>query len=148
MEEAGFINPVDGLVTDTYRQRNNPVLGTEEDHEGIDIAVPENTEVKAVADGVVTAVGVSDTYGNYIKYETYNNYTVLYAHLNEITIYEGDEIKQGDTIALSGNTGLSTGPHLHYGLWYDDVMIDPIEYVELPYSDEVTLQLNSDTQKE
>lgn len=66
-----------------------------------------------------------NTYGKYIKYKVDNDYTVLYAHCSEILIKEGDLVKQGQILAKSGNTGMSTGPHLHYSIWHKGELLNP-----------------------
>lgn len=113
------------------------MLGKKEFHTGIDIATNEGTEVVAVRSGAVTKVGVSNTYGNYVKYATEDGYEVMYAHLSRVLVDENAEVKKGEVVALSGNTGLSTGPHLHYGLSKKDELIDPMDFVELEYTQEV-----------
>ncbi len=85
----------------------------------------------AVKNGMVTEVGESKSFGNYVKYLTNDGYTIMYAHLNEVTVKKDDKIKQGDIVALSGNTGYSTGPHLHYTIWKNDEIIDPIKFLSL-----------------
>ncbi len=79
----------------------------------------------AVKSGIVTEVRNSATYGKLIRYETTDGYEVLYAHLSEPLVKTGEKIKQGQIIARSGNTGLSTGPHLHYSVWKDGELLDP-----------------------
>ncbi|KXL51669.1 murein DD-endopeptidase MepM [Anaerotignum neopropionicum] len=106
-------------------------------HNGIDISAVIGTEVAAVHGGVVTDIRISATFGKVLEYETKEGYKVMYAHLSEILVKKGDEIKQGDIVAKSGNTGLSTGPHLHYSLWKDGKLIDPMDYVKLQYTQEV-----------
>jgi len=91
--------------------------------------VAEGTDVIAVKSGMVTEVRNSATYGKVLQYETTDGYTVMYAHLSEVLVQEGEEIRQGQIVAKSGNTGLSTGPHLHYSLWKDEVLLDPMEYL-------------------
>jgi len=121
---------VDGVITSSFGTRINPELGVREFHEGVDIAVPEKTKAVAVCDGVVTYVGTSPTYGNYIKFTSSDGrYEIMYAHLSSVTVKVGKKIKQGDVVALTGSTGLSTGPHLHYSLWIDGVLSDPMPFL-------------------
>lgn len=116
----------------------NPVLEKEELHDGIDIMVPEGTEVKAVMSGVVTDAALSQTFGKYICVQSENGYRYKFAHLSEILVNVGDAVTQGQTVAISGNTGLSTGAHLHYSLWIDELLSDPISFVDYPFTEEVS----------
>ncbi len=115
----------------------NPKLKKKELHNGIDIAVCVGTNVVAIQSGKVTQVGKSETFGNFLKYKTNTGYTVMYAHLKNAIVKVGDVVEQGQVVAESGNTGLTTGPHLHYSLWKKDVLIDPFPYVKLSYTDDV-----------
>lgn len=130
VENINFINPTkNGFISDVYGYRINPILEVEEFHNGIDIGVVVGTEVLAVSDGEVIEINTSPTYGNYIKFNATNDYIVMYAHLEKALVAEGEKIKQGQVVALSGDTGLSTGPHLHYTIWKDEETINPINFV-------------------
>ena len=120
---------MEGIITSACGERTNPILGKRELHNGLDIAVAEGTDVVAVKSGMVTEVRTSATYGKVLKYETKDGYTVMYAHLSKILVEQGEEIRQGQVVAKSGNTGLSTGPHLHYSLWKEETLLDPMEYL-------------------
>lgn len=127
-----WIDPVkDGVVTSESGSRTNPVNGNSENHKGIDIGVPLNTEVMAVKGGEITKTGYSNSYGNYIGYKTYDGYNVFYAHLNSVKSKVGDVVSQGQVIAYSGSTGQSTGPHLHYEIEYNNQLINPHNYISL-----------------
>lgn len=128
-KQEDWLSPVEGVITSYYGERENPILHKQENHNGLDIAVAEGTDVIAVKSGTVTEVRTSATYGKVLKYETNDGYTVMYAHLSAVLVKKGDEIRQGQVVAKSGNTGLSTGPHLHYSLWKDDTLLDPVEYL-------------------
>ena len=106
-------------------------------HNGLDIAVAENTQAVAVKSGVVTEVRNSETLGKVLKYETEDGYTVMYAHLNNVLVKKGENIKQGQIVAMTGNTGLSTGPHIHYSVWRGDMLINPMQFVDLKYTEDV-----------
>ena len=125
----GWISPLEGVVTSSCGERENPLLHKWEVHEGIDIAVAEGSEVLAVRSGIVTEVRNSATYGKLLKFQTEDGYEVMYAHLSAVLVQEGENIRQGQTVARSGNTGLSTGPHLHYGLWYKGELADPMGFL-------------------
>ncbi len=139
-ENEKFINPVEGIITSSFGERENPILKVKEFHNGIDISCNEGTDARAVFDGTVVQTRKSKTLGNVLVYETKNGYTVTYAHLKESLKSVGDEVKQGETVALTGNTGLSTGPHLHYGIQLKGEYIDPYEFVDLTYTEEVTAE--------
>ena len=124
-----WLSPVEGVITSTCGERVNPILGKRENHNGLDIAVAEGTAVIAVKSGKVTEVRTSATYGKLLEYETTDGYTVMYAHLSKVLVQEGEMVKQGQKVAESGNTGLSTGPHLHYSLWKGEKLLDPMDYL-------------------
>ena len=128
-KQEDWLSPVEGIITAACGERRNPILGKWELHNGLDIAVAEGTDVVAVKSGTVTEVRTSATYGKVLKYETKDGYTVMYAHLSKVLVKQGEEIRQGQVVAKSGNTGLSTGPHLHYSLWKEEELLDPMEYL-------------------
>lgn len=105
--QEGWIWPTDGVISDTYGTRH----GT---HKGIDIAGKLNSEVVAVADGVVGKSYYSTSYGNVIFVKHPNNFVTVYAHLNKRLVAEGQAVKQGTKIGTMGRTGESTGVHLHF----------------------------------
>ena len=126
-KQEEWISPVEGVITSGCGERMNPVLHKQELHDGVDIAVAVGTDVVAVKSGTVTEVRTSATYGKLLKYETEDGYEVMYAHLSKVLVEKGEEIRQGQVVAKSGNTGLSTGPHLHYSLWRKGELLDPME---------------------
>lgn len=136
-ETEQWIEPVNGIITSSCGERENPILQKMEYHNGLDIAVAENTQAVAVKSGVVTEVRNSETLGKVLKYETEDGYTVMYAHLNNVLVKKGENIKQGQIVAMTGNTGLSTGPHIHYSVWRGDMLINPMQFVDLKYTEDV-----------
>jgi murein DD-endopeptidase MepM/ murein hydrolase activator NlpD len=121
--------PVSGQITSQFGERTHPVTNKVETHTGIDIAVPEGTEVKAVFDGVVEKVEDNEILGIVIVINHDNGFKSTYGHLSEIKISEGEKVAKGTVIALTGGTGLSTGPHLHFELMMDNEPVDPEEYL-------------------
>lgn len=124
--------PVQGArVTSTFGMRNHPVLGYTRMHKGVDFGVPIGTPVYASGDGVVGYVGVHGGHGNYIRIDHTKTLSTAYAHLSAYGdgIVVGTKVHQGQQIALSGNTGLSTGPHLHYEVIVNGEQVDPLGYV-------------------
>src|SRR5690625_2738190 len=112
-----FIMPSAGGVTSEYGWRTHPIHGGTKLHAGMDIGVGIGSSVKAAASGVVSTVGSMGGYGNVVIISHSINgksYTTLYAHLNSQSVSVGQSVSQGQEIAKSGNTGASTGPHLHF----------------------------------
>jgi len=98
-------------------------------HFGQDIEVPYGTEVYATGDGIIIASGYnSDGFGNYIKIDHGNGLQSLYGHLSSIKVVKGLNVKRGDLIGLSGNTGTSTGAHLHYQIEQFGKPTNPINF--------------------
>jgi len=114
-------------------ERWHPVLGTKRPHRGVDYAAPVGTPVQAAGDGSVVSVGWKGGYGNTVVLRHGRRYTTLYGHLSRFRkgLSRGDRVHQGDIIGYVGQTGLATGPHLHYEFRIDGVHQDPVR-VELP----------------
>lgn len=107
----------------------NPFHRTMREHHGVDYVVPEGTAVFATADGVVKTLSEKNsTHGKAITIDHGNGYETSYSHLLDIRVRRGDKVKRGDIIALSGNSGLSFAPHLHYEVIYNDTRVDPVHY--------------------
>lgn len=140
LKEETWINPVEGIITSSCGKRENPILKKIEMHDGLDIGVAENTNAKAVKSGIVTEVRTSKTLGKLVKYRTDDGYEIMFAHLNKVLVGVGEEVSQGQTIAKTGNTGLSTGPHLHYSVSKGEMLYDPIQFVDLNYTNEVAAE--------
>jgi len=120
------IPPGQARVSSPFGYRTNPVTGQREKHNGVDMAFYHGTPVVAIQDGVITDIGYNAYSGNYVRYRTSDGLLVGYAHLYQVTVQVGDVVNRGDTIALTGNSGLSTGPHLHVTIWRDGTTIDPL----------------------
>ena len=133
-ENQQYVKPVEGKITSDFGYRIAPVLGATTNHSGIDIGVPIGTPVKAMADGTVTAAnGGMKGYGNgvFIDHGMINGKHVVseYGHLSSFDVKVGDKIKKGQQIAKSGNTGTSSGPHLHITIREDKIPVDPKKYL-------------------
>ncbi len=100
-------------------------------HRGLDFALPPGTPIVAASDGIVINSKYYGTYGNYIEIEHEGKYKTVYAHNSRLIVKVGDMVKRGDIIAISGNTGLSTGPHLHFEIKYNNNIIDPYPKLNL-----------------
>ena len=124
-----WITPCMGRITSLYGLRKDPFGENKQFHKGIDFAVNENTELIAVSSGVIKKCGYSKSYGYNVTYTTYDGYDVFYAHLNKICVKENQHVEKGDIIALSGNTGMSTGAHLHFEISKEGKNINPIDLI-------------------
>ncbi|HUI29846.1 MAG TPA: M23 family metallopeptidase [Candidatus Acidoferrales bacterium] len=123
------IDPIHGgIVTDGFGMRYHPILRMRLMHEGIDIVADVGTDVYATGDGTVSYVGPRGGYGSVVEIDHGFGYTTLYGHLSKPLVHEGQKIKRGQVIALTGDTGLSTGPHLHYEVMKNGVHVDPTAY--------------------
>jgi len=124
-------------------RRLNPVTGRIAPHRGVDFAVPVGTPVLAVGDGEVMVAKNGGAAGNYIAIRHGRQYMTRYMHLRKILVKPGQKIKRGDRIALSGNTGRSTGPHLHFEMWINQLAVNPLT-AKLPRSEGLTGKDRSD----
>lgn len=130
---APAIAPGSARITSPFGNRTNPITGQAEFHNGVDIALGHGTPVAAIQDGIITDIGYNSFSGHYIRYKTLDGLLVGYAHLYRSLVQVGDTVRQGDVVALSGNSGLSTGPHLHVSIWRDDELIDPLTIFAVQY---------------
>jgi murein DD-endopeptidase MepM/ murein hydrolase activator NlpD len=121
--------PVEGKITSSFGTRVDPITKTTENHEGIDINAKLGTAVKAVYDGTVETVENSKTMGLMLVINHNNNFKTVYGHLSEIKISEGEMVTKGSIVALTGNTGESTGPHLHFEIHKNDKAVNPMDYL-------------------
>lgn len=112
-------------VTSPFGPRIHPVLGQEKFHEGVDLGVPIGTSVIAAQKGKVAVVGESAVSGKYVIIDHGYGVHTAYCHLSATPVNQGDDIERAETFALSGNTGRSTGPHLHYGIKIAGRWVDP-----------------------
>jgi murein DD-endopeptidase MepM/ murein hydrolase activator NlpD len=101
-------------------------------HPGIDIAVAEGSYIRAVGSGTVVKAGENKIYGKFIRIRHRNGYESVYGHASELFVGAGDPVERHEVIALSGNTGTSTAPHLHLEIWKDGEPIDPTTLVQPP----------------
>lgn len=124
--------PVKGVITSTFGGRIDPVYGGSGNHEGIDIANDYGTPIVATASGTVTFAGAtSGGYGNLVEIDHGNGFVTRYGHTSVILVSAGTAVKQGDTIALMGSTGKSTGSHLHYEVNINGSPVDPMLFLPI-----------------
>lgn len=107
-------------------RRLNPVTGRIAPHKGVDFALPVGTPVLAVGDGEVVVAKNGGAAGNYVAIRHGRQYMTRYMHLKKVLVKPGEKVKRGDRIALSGNTGRSTGPHLHFEIWINNQAVNPL----------------------
>ena len=130
----GFCSPIgsswESRVTSEFGYRSDPFTGQASGHTGIDIAVPTGTPVRAALPGVVTtATYNAGGYGYYVKIDHGNGMVTLYAHNSKLLVKAGDTVEAGDMVSLSGSTGRSTGPHLHFEVRVNGQRVNPRSYL-------------------
>ena len=118
-------------VSSYYGYRINPVTGQEQFQRGVDIAVPTGTTVLAAMDGTVTTATYDASYGNYVVIEDSNGYCTKYAHMDTLSVSAGQTVTHGTTIGTTGNTGSSTGSHLHIECLYNGEYYNPLFYFDV-----------------
>jgi murein DD-endopeptidase MepM/ murein hydrolase activator NlpD len=123
------LRPTKGWISSEFGYRISPFTGHKELHRGLDIATRQGTPIIAPADGVVTFAGDKWLMGNMISLDHGYGTVTRYGHIEEILKKKGDRIKRGDIIATVGNTGRSTGPHLHYEVRLNGVPVNPMKYI-------------------
>ena len=121
--------PCQGFVTSEFGYRKSPFTGRRELHRGIDIATKLGEEICAPADGVIVKVTRESDMGNMVKIDHGRNVCTYYGHLLKTMVRKGEKVKRGDVIGLVGNSGRSTGPHLHYGITLSGVHMNPRKYL-------------------
>ena len=117
-----------GKITSKFGNRNHPVLKSVKFHRGVDIAVSLGTPVYAGIRGIVTFAGKRGNYGNLVEIKGSDGIKVRYAHLSKIDVVEGQRVSDGEKVAETGNTGMSTGPHLHYEIIVDENPVNPLNF--------------------
>lgn len=118
-----------GKITSKYGNRTHPILKSVKFHRGVDIAVSIGTPVYSGIKGIVTFAGKKGNYGNLVEIEGNDGIKVRYAHLNSIDVVTGQKVSDGEKVAETGNTGMSTGPHLHYEIIIDENPVNPLDFV-------------------
>jgi len=121
--------PVQGWVTSEFGYRSSPFSGVEEFHKGIDIAARIGMQIVAPADGVVTDASYEPGMGNCIKIDHGQGMTTWYGHLMNSNVIKGSTVKRGDLIGYVGNSGRSTGPHLHFSVLLNGIFVNPRKYL-------------------
>ncbi len=124
------ILPTAGWLSSAFsRMREHPILHEARPHEGLDLSAPMGTPIEAPANGTVMQVGWEAGYGNMVVIDHGYGIVTKFAHASRILVRVGERVRRGDRIALVGNTGLSTGPHLHYEVHVNGRAVDPRRYI-------------------
>ncbi|MFN4245407.1 MAG: peptidoglycan DD-metalloendopeptidase family protein [Brevinematia bacterium] len=128
----GFLKPLIGRITSGFGYRIHPVLGIRKFHSGLDISAPYGHNVRAALSGVVSKVGFDEEgYGYYIVVSHSGNTKTLYGHLSKIFVKVGQKVNRGEIIGKVGDTGMTTGPHLHFEVIKNNQRVNPKKYILL-----------------
>jgi murein DD-endopeptidase MepM/ murein hydrolase activator NlpD len=123
--------PLYGLITSPFGWRSNPLGGSSsEEHDGVDIAAPYGTAIRATADGTVVQVGWNGTYGISVTLYHRNSIETLYGHMSRMAVSAGQIVKKGQVIGYEGMTGRTTGPHCHYQVMINGTAVNPMTYLD------------------
>jgi murein DD-endopeptidase MepM/ murein hydrolase activator NlpD len=122
--------PARGPLSSYFGYRPDPFTGVRRFHGGIDIVVDTGTQIRAAMSGRVADAGYNGNYGNYVILSHADGFQTLYGHLTSYSVVKGQQVAQGAVIGLSGNTGYSTGPHLHFGLYKRSLALNPLKYLK------------------
>ena len=128
---ATWITPVSGYtLTSPFGMRTHPILGVQRMHNGIDMACAQGTPIYATRAGVVTAASYqAGGAGNYVSINHLDGFASIYMHMTHYVVSAGQNVSQGQLIGYVGSTGLSTGPHLHFGISYAGTYVNPLAYI-------------------
>ncbi len=123
------VRPTSGWTTSRFGYRTSPFTNRREFHKGYDIANRLGSPISATADGVVSFTGPKGSLGNMVVIDHGHGMVTRYGHIHKILVKRGDAVKRGDTIALMGNTGRSTGSHVHYEVHFNGLPVNPEKYI-------------------
>ena len=128
--DASWVMPCSGTLTSPFGMRVHPVLGYKRMHNGIDLAAAQGTPIYATRAGKVTTCSYqAGGAGNYVSINHLDGFSSIYMHMTHYVVSPGQSVSQGQLIGYVGNTGLSTGPHLHFGISYAGTYVNPLAYV-------------------
>jgi murein DD-endopeptidase MepM/ murein hydrolase activator NlpD len=142
LADAPSMWPLEGRVTSSFGERQDPINGEGAFHSGIDISAPYGTPVRAAADGEVTGAEMAAGYGREITIDHGHDLLTVYGHLSSIAVLAGQHVIRGQVIGYVGQSGRATGPHLHYEVRIHNVPVNPHKYLRKTF--EEVANLNSD----
>lgn len=128
-KKYSFAIPVDGVLSSPFGMRKDPATGDEKLHTGIDIEAYGGSLIRAALDGTVLETGSERAYGNYIRIKHDDGIETVYANCSKLIAGKGQKVKKGDVIARVGDTGISAGAHLHFEIWKDGKVSDPLKFI-------------------
>lgn len=117
-------------LSSAFGSRSDPISGAASYHTGIDMACPQGTSIKAAMSGTVVYANWSNVFGNYVIIKHIDGYQTLYGHMHKIKVKQGQFVSQGQEIGLVGNTGYSTGPHLHFTVYKNGKLVNPMSVLK------------------
>jgi murein DD-endopeptidase MepM/ murein hydrolase activator NlpD len=123
------VRPCQGWTTSRFGYRKSPFTGRREFHKGLDIANRIDSPIIATADGVIAYSGAKGLFGKMVAIDHGHGMVTRFGHINKILVKRGQAVKRGDIIALMGNTGRSTGPHVHYEIHLNGIPVNPEKYI-------------------
>ncbi len=135
LDKESFLNstptllPAEGWITSYFGQRISPYLGKMKMHEGLDVGAAPGTPINAPADGIITYAGEKAGFGKFVQITHGYGIETIYAHNQSLFVKSGQKIKRGSLLAAVGNTGHSTGPHLHYEVRVNGIAVDPLYFI-------------------
>jgi len=118
--------PAAGWLSSTYGQRPDPFTGRPDFHPGIDVSADKGTPIYATADGTVSSASYSGAYGNLVVLGHGFGISTRYGHMSRFAVKAGDRVQRGDVIGYVGSTGRANGPHVHYEVWLNGRMMNPL----------------------
>lgn len=125
----GYPLPYRATVTSAYGWRTHPITGKQSFHNGVDLAAGSGTAIYAVRSGTVTTATYSSVYGYYVTVNHGDGYSSLYAHMTDYVVSNGQYVEKGQLLGYVGSTGWSTGPHLHFTIYYNGSTVNPMDYI-------------------
>jgi murein DD-endopeptidase MepM/ murein hydrolase activator NlpD len=126
-----FVTPVEGEISSPFGERMHPALKKIMFHHGVDIEGNKGSEILAALEGIIAETGNNAIYGNYIKIKSGDDIQTVYAHCSKVLYEKGEKIRQGQIIGNVGDTGLAVGAHLHFEVWVNEKVYDPMGFIKV-----------------